>query len=382
MENKDFIIEQDGKQFVDVVRLLPEALPSGKKILWKEVDEERIEISVDKNSARGGNAKVIVIKRFVPINELLFEGLGLRFGDGIKLQGGEFKVFGFSNTELSLHKDFLRFSKECFGLHSSKFRARISIPPKLRHNIKEIEKSISEELNIPSDKFFRSQTLNQRNVACVDVKISSILLGFIVKKLSEVILEIMLSSKEFCAAFLRGVIACEGNVALRRNLKLGEISIGAKDRKERDFLRVTLNKLNIIPDRDKEILGQECMLITGLSNFKLVEKWDLCKLNPNKEKNFKIGMKNFIMEEFRKGEGKFLILKSLIERPKRSTELENELNRCQQAINWNINKLETRGLVERFRVSKNIFWKITNRGTEILGNENMQNLLENLKRNN
>jgi len=50
-----------------LVRLLPPELPSGKKILWKQVDAEKIEISVDKNSARGGNAKPIVIKRFIEL---------------------------------------------------------------------------------------------------------------------------------------------------------------------------------------------------------------------------------------------------------------------------------------------------------------------------
>ncbi len=383
MENRDFIVEKEGKQFADVVRLLPEALPSGKKILWRHADEERVEISVDKHSARGGNAKTIKINELVPINELLFEGLGLRFGDGIKLQGGKFKVFGFSNTNLGLQKRFLLCAIECLGLKSDEFRVRVSIPPKLEGNIKEIEGTISKDLNIPLDNFFNFQILEGRNLAFTDIKISSTLLGLIIKNLSEILNDIMLSSQKFCAAFIRGVIACEGNVSLRsKNQKLVEITIGAKLQTEREFLRNIIEKLDVIPDRDKEIEGQECIVITGLSNFRIIEKWNLCELHPNKGSNFEIGMKNFKMEEFRKGEGKFLILKSLLERPKRSIELENELKRCQQAINWNIDKLENRSLVERLRNGRNIFWKITNQGIEFLKNDNIRDLLEDLKQNN
>ena len=99
MENKDFIVEKDGNKFVDVVKLLPDSLPSGKKILWREVAQERIEISVDKSSAKGGNAKTLKIKRFIEINEDLFKLFGLRFGDGIKKQAEE-NTLGFSNTNL------------------------------------------------------------------------------------------------------------------------------------------------------------------------------------------------------------------------------------------------------------------------------------------
>lgn len=172
---QDCIVEKDGKQFVDVVKLLPEALPSGKKILWKQVNEEKVEIFVDKKSARGGNAKPIVVSRLIPISELLFEGLGLRFGDGIKFQGGELRVFGFSNTNLNLHKHFLKFSRECLGLEFSQFKVRISVPPKLKDKILEIEENISKELGIHLENFFKPQILERRNLFCIDIKINSTL---------------------------------------------------------------------------------------------------------------------------------------------------------------------------------------------------------------
>ncbi len=131
---------------IDITKLLPDALPSGKRILWKDAENGMVEIYCDKRSARGGTPKSIVVKRAVTIDELLFEGLGLRFGDGIKLQGGKMKVFGFSNTSLDLHKHFLRFSGESFGLDSKGFRVAMTMPPKLENKMKEIEANVSDEL--------------------------------------------------------------------------------------------------------------------------------------------------------------------------------------------------------------------------------------------
>jgi hypothetical protein len=45
--------------------------------------------------------------------------------------------------------------------------------------------------------------------------------------------------------------------------------------------------LGILSDKDKEIRGMECVLITGLSNFKIMKEWKLCKLHPEKEATFK-----------------------------------------------------------------------------------------------
>lgn len=365
MEDEDFIIEKDGKQFVDVVKLLPDSLPSGKTILWKRVDEEKIEISVDKHSARGGNPKTIVIKRLVPINELLFEGLGLRFGDGIKMREGQPKLFGFSNTEMNLHRIFLRFSEESLGLKSMDFRARLSIPPSLKDKQKDIESSVSKELSIPLENFWNTQIFERRNIPIVDIKIDATLLGIITHLIFTNLQEI--KNNRFSAALLKGIIASEGNIAIRGK-RVEEISIAAKEKSERDFIRSLLFNLSIIPGKDKETEGQKAVLIHGLSNFNVVKEFDLVSLHPLKSRAFNDGLLGFKKIEFRKGEGKLLILKSLKDRPKRAFELSKELNRTQKAINWTMNKLQKKGFVECFRVSKNIFWKLTNAGLNLIDN--------------
>jgi DNA-binding HxlR family transcriptional regulator len=376
----DFVVKKDGKQFVDVVKILPETLPSGKRILWREVDDRKIEIFVDKSSARGGNAKPIVIKRFIEINELLFEGLGLRFGDGIKLQGGLPKVFGFSNVNLNVHKHFLKFAKECFGLDSSQFRVAITIPPTLSNKLEEIENNVSKKLRIPKENFFKTRVMDKRNNPILDIKITSTLLALVLNQVFDNLQDILFSNKLFCACVLRGIIASEANIHLTpKERRLGEITIAGKEKDKRLFIRKLLESLGIIPDKDKEIRGMECVLVTGLSNFKIFKEWDLCRLHPAKFKNFNEGITKFKKIEFRKGEGKFLTLKILAEQgPKRAIEIAKILNRSFFTIlNESLLLLEKMNLVERERHSREVFWKITERGLKILASENP---LERLKK--
>ena len=80
---ESFIVEKDGKEFVDVVRILPEKTgDNGKEILWSDLGNDRIELSVQKFGVRGGNAKSVKMNGLIQICNLLFEGLGLWMGDG------------------------------------------------------------------------------------------------------------------------------------------------------------------------------------------------------------------------------------------------------------------------------------------------------------
>jgi len=372
MEFEKFL-EMNGKKFIDVVKILPEALPSGKKILWKEVEDGKIEIFVDKHSAKGGNAKPIKIKRFIEINELLFEGLGLRFGDGIKLQGGVNRVFGFSNINLELHKHFLKFAKECFGIDSTQFRVAITIPPKLVNKLEEIELNISKELNIPKENFFKTRILEKRNHPIVDIKITSRILGAITQILFEKLKTILFTNKKFCAAILKGIIASEGNICLHaQQHRIREITIAGKEKDKRDFIRSLLLQLAIFPDKDKEQDGMEAVLITGLSNFKLMKAWKLLELHPEKRKDFEFGIKNFKVEQSRKGELRLKVLRLLSEKPRTRKELGSLLKRSPDTIKTEaLLILENQGLVQRGEFnSKARLWKITQKGLEVLNSDN------------
>ncbi len=367
-ETKDFMVERNGKRFIDLTKILPERLPSGKLILWKQIDEEKIEIFVDKHSAPGGNPKPIRIKRFIEINELLFEGLGLRFGDGLKIQGGKKIVFGFSNTNLELHKHFLKFAKECLGIDSKEFRVALTIPPVLSDKIKELEEKISRELRIPLENFFTARILEKSKQPIINTKINSAILGRVIERMFQSLKDILLN-RTFSAAFLKGVIASEANISLR-NGKLDEISIGSKEKPNRELIRLLLLNLSIFPNKDKEIEGQEAVLLHGLSNFRKMREWNLVSLHPEKFEAFERGLKGFKKEEFRKGEAKLLILQSLTKSSKNITQLAKELGRAWRSIVDHLWVLEDLGLVGRRRVSRRVIWFITEKGKEMLKDEN------------
>jgi hypothetical protein len=358
------------EKYLDITKILPERLASGKKILWKEINEEKIEIFVDKNSARGGNARPIKIKKFIPINTLLFEGLGLWFGDGLKLQGGVNGVFGFANTSIELMKYFLKFSEKCLGIKSNEFKVALTVPPKLQDKIEEIENYVSSELKIPRENFFRTRVLEQTNKPVINIKISSRLLGLVVNLLNEKLKqEVLFSNQEFCAAMVRGIIASEGNVMLAyKSKRLGEITIAGEEKEKREFVRSLLLKLNILPDRDKEIEGQECVLITGLSNFKLMAQWRLCELQPEKKERFEEGIKGFKKVESRKGELRLKILQLLARSEGTCYQLADVLDRTPSTIlRCGLKILVKQGYAERGKVVKRVrIWRITKKGLEIL----------------
>ena len=369
MKEKDFIIEKDGKQFVDVVRLLPDALPSGKKILWRRIDDEKIEISVDRHSARGGNARTIIIKRFVFINEDLFELFGMWLGDGIRKQWGVENAFGFSNTNVPLIREFLRVSEKCIGLSSTEFNCIISLTPEMMPNRQFLEKSVSNLLDIPTERFWNSRINPTRNFLGIDVKISSRLLNLVVSSMLNQLRTLAFQNRPFAAKVLQGIIASEANISVRKNGVLSDIMIAAKGEDKRNFIRQLLFSVDVQPNKDKTIPDQEGVCINGLSNFRKMDEWDLVSLQCVKFSEFKRGLQGFKKEEFRKGEGKLLILQKLKEKPKRSAELSKELNRTQSAINWTMNKLQKKGLVENLRKGKNIFWGLTNTGVNLIKNQ-------------
>lgn len=376
---EDFIVERDGKKFVDVVKILPETLPSGKKILWKDIDNNKVFVSVDKHSARGGNPKPFEIKRFIPLCDKLFVLFGLWFGDGIKVQDGVIKLFGFANTELSLLKQFLLISRECLSIFPDQFHCVVSIPPKFKPDKKEIENEVSKELGIPLKNFWKTQVNPTRNFVHVDVKLSSRLLGFTMDKLSDSLKSISFHSKKFTSKLLSGIIASEANVHVRKSGRLGEIMIAIKEKEGRDWVRGLLKVLEITPNKDKEIPGQEGVLIHGISNFRIIDKHSLCSLHPKKNENFVRGLKGFAEEQFRKGEGRLLILKDLSEGVSTSRRLSNVLNRKQHTINFHLRHLEKKKLIRKAVIDgRRIFWEITEKGKKLLLTPNLIDELKKL----
>jgi len=268
MHKDGSIVERNGKRFMDVVKILPKALPSEKSILWRDWGNGLIEISSDKNSSRGGTPRPIIIKRIIEVDEESAQLFGLWFGDGIRIQWGSRNVFGFSNIEIALHKTFLKLSNDYLSVNSNEFHCSLSLPIFLQNSAQKLENKISKELDIPIENFWKSRINPTRNSLGIDVKINSRLLGFVMHLVLDEFKRTAVKDDNLAIGMLKGIIASEANVHVRREGRLGEISIGAEEENERYFIRQLLLKLKIQPNKDKTIEHQGCVLIHGLSNFK------------------------------------------------------------------------------------------------------------------
>ena len=363
-------------RFIDLTRILPKNLPIGNTVILKELNNGLVEFSI-KRDGKITRFKPIIIKRLIPICEELFQLFGLWFGDGIKQKCGVHQTFGLANTELNLHKLFLVLTKKLFSIEPRAFRCFLKVPVRMGNNIDEIKRNLSDELNIPIENFRKPQLKENINLVCLSTVIDSRLLAFTIQLLFKKMRKILIKDKIFTSNFLSGLIATEGCIVVRKWGRLDEITIGAKKENERKFIRKLLLNLGIFPGKDKG-KGQEAVAIHGLSNFKLFQKWDLVLLHPLKHKKFKNGIKGFKREEFRKGEGRFFILKSLSQHSKNRQELVSLLNRSSRSIcEVDLILLAKLGLVKKNKLgNKIVSWSITRRGLEILELKNPLELLK------
>jgi len=312
---------------INSMELFPEFLFNvERRVLFDRVNDKSIKIFVEK----GGRTKPIIVNKAIKIGEELFELFGLWFGDGSKNIGKDKRIFGFTNTEFFLLKRFLRLSKRCLGLNPLDFRFIVKIPANLNKSQEEIKKEVSKQLRIPEKFITRIEVREGTNLICVSIINTSRLLGIFVNSIGDILRTRVLESESFCKAMLRGIIASEGCIFLK-NGKLEEITIGAKRKSERNFIRKLLLMLGIQPNKDA-CKGGEAVIINGLSNFKRMNELSLILLHPKKLKRFKEGLKGFKTEAYRKGEGRYLILKLLSVGPKSREELSRFLNRKVRCI--------------------------------------------------
>jgi len=353
---------------INVLEILPDSLPSGKKLHCKRLGDDFLEIYADKHSSRGGPPLPVRIRQYITVDESSAELFGLWFGDGIRIQWGVKNVFGFSNTELSLHKLFLDCSKKYLGIPSESYHCVLQLPEHLKGHEKELEHMVSKELSIPLKNFWKSRINPTRNMVGVDVKINSRLLGVLMHLVLNKFEELSQDDTFLAAGMLRGIIASEGNVHVRKSGRLGEISVAGKEQLKRDFIRSLFLKVGVLPNKDKTIEHQESVLVHGISNFKLVKSFGLASLHPHKRLEFERGMKGFKIEQSRKGELRFLVLEQLSKGTKTRQQLAKTLGRSPATIKTEaLYILETKGLVERDVIeNKCRLWKITKKGSDFL----------------
>lgn len=120
---QDFIVEKDGKKLIDLLKIFPEKLENNKKIVCKNLGD-KIEVFIKKAPGKAGHdSKKFVLNRFVELDELFFEGLGLWEGES-----GKDKGLYFGNSCLELLLRFLRFVELKLGLLRKDFKVTVNSP--------------------------------------------------------------------------------------------------------------------------------------------------------------------------------------------------------------------------------------------------------------
>jgi len=363
------MVKENETESIDVVEMLPKKMPSEQKILCQDLKQNLLFISTDKHGCKGGSRpKPIIIKRFISTSELLFEGLGLFMGDGLKLSQGQFKLFGFSNNEIELHRRFIKFAYQCLGLPPLLFRVRVSIPPELQNDIRDIEKMFSRESGIPPENFNKPR-IKKMNKPCFEIKFCSVLLGEIIQLLLKNVKPRLLSSENFAAGFLRGLIASEGHVSVSNDNNLRGIFIGAKDEGKKELIRKLLILLGILPSKN----SKESVVISGLRNFKIMKKWNLCELHPDKNNHFNSDPIQKKEEHFMKGEARLIILNLLSKSNlKTKKELSNILGMKVNVITNNLLVLKKKDFIKDVKVlNKKKVWSITREGLKLLNEDDI-----------
>ena len=79
------------------MKILSETLPSGKKIVWSEIGNNKVEIYLKKAPGKAGkDSKKIVLIRLIELDNFFFENLGLW-----QAEGGKSKGLYFGNTDIA-----------------------------------------------------------------------------------------------------------------------------------------------------------------------------------------------------------------------------------------------------------------------------------------
>ena len=284
----------------------------------------------------GHFSKEIKLRRFVELDDLFFEGLGLWLGEG-----GKYKGLYFGNSEPALLRHFLKFAENKLGLGRDKFRATVNASTSL--NADKVKERLASELSVPLQNFTR---------ICVDPRIrreytqlyfNSVILAGIME-------ELYLRSKLFAfkdqmvsAALLRGFFAAESSVVLKKSGVLHHISFSSKDSEFILLFKQCLRLVGVTPN-SYSTKGMK-LQIYGLPNFRRIRELNIHTLHPEKRAKFERGFASYRRTNVMDGEeARKLVLQQLASGPKTYDELAAALGKARTTIQaHHIPILEKRG---------------------------------------
>jgi hypothetical protein len=272
----------------------------------------------------GKESKRATVNRFVTLDKLLFEGLGLWHGEGSKNKG-----IYFSNSNTQLVRHFLEFMEEKLGFSRASFKVTICTPNP--DGLNEVKTKWSNLLEIPISNFTNVCNDSRINKENVQVYFNSVVLVELLRSLHEKLKPLVESSVEFAAAYLRGIFAGEGSVLLKKSGVLFHIDFATKDKESVQFYKRCLDRLGITHDKyiEKSLKFQ----IYGRRNFQRFKELGIHTLHPEKREKFERGFASYKRINVMDGdEARKLIFQQLASGPKTYDDLAVALGKARTTI--------------------------------------------------
>ena len=302
---------------------------------WK-YKEEKDSISIwYKNPNKSPSP--LEIKKQIEIDEKLGTFLGFWAGDGGK------KQFSLTNNNLKLLRIIYKNMQSTIGIVS--FKLRIMIPPNfsdLKEKIITNVRKVFPEIRETNDgKYFknRNQPIYQiTNTKTMSIKFITHLHDYISEKINK--------ENSFWDGYLKGIIAAEGHMEIRKKYEtLSRIAIAQINTKIRQNIFESLKARNI-----KYYFDKNYIKISGKENYNIMLKRGLYNLHPIKKKQFLLGYNNIKQEQYSDEEAEFKILSEL-KTPVRVSEIAKRLNRQRQTIRDHM-QLKPNSLIQRQLIQK------------------------------
>jgi hypothetical protein len=338
---ENFIVRKDGKNFVDITKVLPDEIEGGRKIFKLELGNGKVEVFVQKHAGQGGHdSKRIVLNRYLELDEFFFENLGLWQGDG-----GKHKGLYFGNTCLDILLSFLKFSEERLGIERNEFHVTVSSPFAMDTD-DIINSRWSKNLTLPFSNFTKVCRVGKINMEYAQMYVNGIIIAELMNRLYDGLREAILESPKCCASIIRGIFAAEGQVALKEWGTIAYVSITCGTEDDICWYKKFLETICIASGKYQE---STCKFpVSGRDNLENFEKWKIHILHPKKRKDFERGMSNY---QRRVEHGDVMeknILDLLGSSPKTYDEISCVLDKGRSTIQSHyIPILESKGLIKR-----------------------------------
>jgi len=341
VQAEDSIVKKGGRKFVDVARVLPDGLEGGRRVEKIETGETQMRVCVRKHPGQGGHdSKSFVLNRYIELDAFFFENLGLWEGEGGKAKG---LYFGNNCLEILLH--FLKFSEERLGLGRTMFNVTVNTPdadcPR-----DEIKRRWSERLGIPFENFTNTCVDTRINSEYVQVYINGIVLAELMNGMHEKMKQFLVSDGKNCTPYMRGIIAAEGQVAIKKSGTISHVAIASVNMEDVDLFKRCLATIGIASGKYME--NGNKFPIYGRRNLEKVRELDMMRLHPAKKLKFENGISRFQRFVMKGSEMEELIIQQLRDGPRTYDDLALALNKSRTVIQSHyIPILEKKGVVKR-----------------------------------